>query len=301
MNYAEYAKYCRLIGYRVEETPHGVWIGISHGFFNRVPLYETTPPTEEESRSLFRRYPILGVFYAAEPGSRGRASHSYFVRDRDYGLNNLQKKARQHVRRGLENCQVRPMGFDELHSLGMPLNLDTLARQRRDDPILSHPDRWACFCQAGEQVEGAQAWGAFVGGELAAYITLFRIGGVVNLIYQNSRTSLMKLHPNPTLTFTATQTMIRLPAVEAVYAGPEWLTTSKGLDDYKRRLGYDKEQVVFVVQLRPVVERVLLDWNGRRVIDAVGHRLWDNDLYRQVQAVLDTAAVSSQSGGGSLT
>ena len=31
MNYAEYAKYCRLIGYRVEETPYGIWIGPKAG------------------------------------------------------------------------------------------------------------------------------------------------------------------------------------------------------------------------------------------------------------------------------
>lgn len=183
MDYTEYAEYCRLIGYRVEETPHGVWIGISHGFLNRVPLYETAPPSEGELRSLFRRYPILGVHYAADPSRQGEASHNYFVRDQDYNFENLRPRVRRKTRSGLRECQVRPMSFDELHRLGMPLNLDTLARQRRDDPMFSHPDRWARFCQAGEQVEGAQAWGSFVGSELAAYVILFRLGRVVNLLY----------------------------------------------------------------------------------------------------------------------
>jgi hypothetical protein len=301
MNYTEYAKYCRLLGYRVEETPHGIWIGISHGFFNRVPLYETTPPTEEELHTLFRRYPILGVHYAAEAGSQGKASHNFFVRDRDYDLKDLHPKSRKGVRRGLENCQVRPMSFDELHRLGMPLNLDTLARQGRDDPIFSDPNRWARFCQAGEQVEGAQAWGAFVADELAAYVVLLRMGEVVDIRYQMSRTDLMKLYPNPALNFIVTQTMICTPGVEAVYSGSPWLTTSKGLDDYKRYMGFDKEPVVFVVRLRPVVKRALFNWGGRQVIAALGRWLSDMEIYRQVQAVLDTAALSSRSDGGALT
>jgi hypothetical protein len=301
MNYTEYAQYCRLLGYRVEETPHGIWIGISHGFFNRVPTYETTPPTEEELHTLFRRYPVLGLHYSLEPGNQGKASHVYFVRDRDYDFKNLQPRMRTRTRRGLENCHVRPMGFDELHRLGMPLNLDTLARQRRDDSIFSDPDRWARFCQAGEQVEGAQAWGAFVADELAAYATLFQVGSVVSIVYQNSRTSLMKLHSNPALTFSVTQTMMRTPGIEAVCYGPEWLSTTEGLNKYKQHMGFDREPVVFAIRLRPVVKRVLFNWGGRQAIAALGRWLLDGDLHRQVQAVLDTAAMSSRSDGGALT
>ena len=291
MDYSEYAKYCRLIGYRVEETPHGIWIGIKHGFFNRVPAYETTPPTKEELRSLFRRYPVLGLNYSVEPGSQGKAGHVYFVHDQDYDLNKLDFKGRWSVRKGLRNCQVRPLSFDQLHRLGMPLNLDTLARHRRDDPMFRDPDRWARFCQAGEQVEGAQVWGAFDANELAAYIVFFRLGKVVNCMYQMSRTRLMKLHSNPALTFTVTQTMMRTPGIKAVCYGPEG--PSKGLDEYKERMGFDKEPVVFVVRLRPVVKHALLNWGGRQVIAALGRWLSDRDLYRRVQAALDIAAISA--------
>jgi len=280
------------MGYQVEETPHGIWIGISHGFFNRVPLYETAPPTQGEIRSLFRCYPILGLHYALPPGSRGKPSYGYFVRDRDYDLKHLHRKSRKGVRRGLENCQVRPMGFDELYHLGPPLNRDTLARQGRDDPTLSQPERWARFCQAGEQVEGAQVWGAFVSDELAAYVTLFRIDGVVNLLHQNSRTSLMKLYPNPALNFTVTQNMMRTPGVQAVFSGPAGHWSSPGLDAYKRHMGYLKDPVVFAVQLRPVVKHLLLSQWGRRIISALGCRLSGKTLCQSVKAILEVAVLS---------
>ncbi len=291
MDYTAYAKFCRLIGYKVEETPRGVWIGPSHGFFNRVPLFETGPPTQDELRTLFRRYPTVGVNYAAEPGSRGKVSHNYFVRNPNYDLKALKSKGRWSVRKGLENCEVRTISFDELHRLGMPLNLDTLARQGRDDSIFSDPDRWASLCRAGAKTESAQAWGAFVGDQLATYIVLIRTGKVVNLLYSNSRTDLMNFHPSSALFFTVIQTMMQTPGVEAVYNGPDWLTTDRGLDRFKQRMGFETEAVVFVVQLRPVVRRVLFDWGGQRAIAALGRWLSDRDVYQQIQSVLDMAAL----------
>jgi len=292
MSYAEYATFCKLMGYRVEETPHGIWIGPSHGFFNRVPLYETAPPTKDELRTLFRRHPALGVHYAAEPGSRGKVSHNYFVRDRNYDLKTLDSKGRWSVRKGLESCQVRQMSFDELHRLGMPLNLDTLARQGRGDPLFSDPGQWARLCQAGAKVDGAQVWGAFCGDELAAYVVFIRVGSVVNLMYHNSRTSLMQYHPSSAVFFTINQMMMQTPGVQAVYNGPEGLTTGEGLDRFKQRMGFTKEPVVFAVQLRTVMRCVLFDWGGRRVINALGRWLSGRDFYQSVQAVLDIAAAS---------
>lgn len=289
MNYTEYAKYSGLIGYQVEQTRHGIWIGIRSGFFNRVPAYETMPPSEEELRTLFRRYPILGLSYSVGLGGQGKMGHVYFVRDRSYDFKNLHPKARTRVRRGMENCGVRPMSFDELRRLGMPLNLDTLARQRRNEPIFSNPERWTRFCRAGEQVESAQVWGAFVDDKLAAYTVIFRLGTVVNIMYQMSRTHLIDLHPNPILTFTVVQTMMRAPGIEAVYNGPEGLSTSEGLDEYKQRMGFDKEPVIFAVQLRPVVKHALFNWGGKQMIAALGRWLPDRDFYRRVQAVLDIA------------
>jgi hypothetical protein len=292
MDYSQYAEYCRLIGYKVIETPSGVWIGPTRGFFNRVPLYETEPPSEKELYALFRRQPIVGVHYALEPSCRGKASHVYLVRDRDYDLENLYRKQRTSVSRGLEDCQVRQMSFDELHFRGMPLNVDTLTRQRRSDPTFADTDQWARFCQAGERVDGAQAWGAFVNGELAAYVVLFRIASVVSILYQNSRTNLMKLHPNPALIFTVTQTMMRIPGIDSVYYGPGWLNTSQGLNAFKRHMGFDEEPVVSVVRLRPAAKRILFDWGGRQAITVFGRWLWTNKIYQQVQIVLDIAARS---------
>ena len=292
MNHTQVAKFYRQMGHKVEQTPGGVWISGGPGFFLRVPAYETTPPTADEVDTLFRRHRLIGLRYTLEPGSGGKAGGIYFMRDREYDIPHLQPKERRKTRRGQENCQIRPMGFDELQRLGMPLNLDTLARQRRDDPLFSDAERWARFCRAGAAVEGAQVWGAFVGDELATYTVIFRVGSIVSFVYTMSRTELMDRHSSPALTFTVTQTMIRNPEIEAVCYGPEGLSDSDGLDMYKQRMGFEKEPVVFAVQLRPVVRRALLNPTSRRVISAVTRRRPESDFYQRVQSILDIAALS---------
>ena len=82
------------------------------------------------------------------------------------------------------------------------------------------------------------------------------------------------------------------PEIEAVCYGPEGLSDSDGLDMYKQRMGFEKEPVVFAVQLRPMVRRALLHPTSRRVISAVTRRRPESDFYQRVQSILDIAALS---------
>lgn len=292
MDYAETANYLRRIGFKAQESPHGLWYGAGPGLLVRVPPYVTTRPPEGEVHTLFRRSRLLGLKYSLEPGRQGRPAGVYFVRDRDYDLHMLSRRMRGKTRRGLEHCRVRRMRFDELYCLGMPLNIDTLARQNRKDQLFTNPDRWARYCRAGDEADGVQAWGGFIGDNLAAYATLLRVGQVVNIVNVMSRTDLLKFQSNPALIFAVTQTTIRSPDVVAVCSGPEGISSDPGLEDFKLRMGYEKEAVNFVVRLRPVIRHALLNRISRWVISAMGDRFDDSDSFRRFRGVLDIAAVS---------
>ena len=292
MSLSTYAKFCLSIGYKVLETPNSVWIGPTYGFFNRMPLYETTPPQKQELELLFNQHRTLGINYAAAPGGKGKISHNYFVRDQNYNINNLSTNCRRNVQKGLNNCQIRPMSFDELHRLGMPLNLDTLGRKGRSEQLFHNPDQWKRLCRAGEELDQIEAWGAFVQDELGAYIITSRLGNVVSVLYSHSRTSLLVFHPSPALYFSLIQTMMQTPGVEAVYNGAEWLTTSKGLDRFKQGLGFIAEPVVFVLQLRPLANRLLLNRGVRSAISSLGPLLLNNEFHQRIEAVLDMAKAS---------
>lgn len=293
MNEAQLAHFLRLNGRQVEETASGLWEGVGYGFVRRLPPYEVKPPSEDEVQRLFKRSAPVGLYYTLVPEAQGRPGGIYFVRDPDYGIPHLAEKERRKTRRGLEHCRIREMSFSELSRLGMALNRDTLVRQGRDDRMLSDAKCWTRFCEAGAQVEGIQAWGAFVADELATYTVLFRVGDVVNMLHTMSSTKLMKYYSSPALTFAVTQTMIRTPGVRAVCSGPEGLSGSAGLDEYKQRMGYVKEPVSFAVRLRPAVRHVLLSRPSRRVIDVLGCWSSRSDVYKRVRSILDIASASS--------
>jgi hypothetical protein len=292
MNYAQFSRYLQRLGYQAEVSPNGVWYRIGYGFLLRDQPYETMPPPEEEIQHLFRKYSLLGLIYSTEVGSPGKTRGVYLVRNHNYDLKDLQKKERNLTRRGLENCQVRLISFEELHDSGMPLNRDTLARQGRDDSLFSDPERWARLCLAGREVDGAQAWGAFVDGELAAYALLFQIGEVQVILHQMSSTRLRGQHPNPALIFTVTQTMMRTPGIEAVCFGTEGLSSSDGLDLFKQRMGYQKEPVVFSVRLNPAVRLALLNRVTRHTLASLGSWRSNSDFLRRVNGILEIAALS---------
>jgi hypothetical protein len=184
------------------------------------------------------------------------------------------------------------MGFDELHRLGMPLNLDTLKRQGRDDQMFSNEDQWKCLCRAGEGWDQAEAWGAFVQDELAAYIISIRLNNVVIVLYNHSRTTLLTSNSASALLFFVIQILMHTQGIEAVYNGTEWLTTKKGLDHFKQRMGFIAEPVVLVTQLQPLASRLLLNRGVRYAISSLGPLL-NKEFHQRVEAVLEMAELSS--------
>lgn len=98
---------------------------------------------------------MLGLKYSTKPQGNGQPGAIYLLSDKSYDLTKLGRSTRRHTRRGLAMCRVKRINFDELKAKGMQANLDTLCRQKRDDPAFSQPRRWACFCDAAGGVEGA--------------------------------------------------------------------------------------------------------------------------------------------------
>ena len=290
MTYAPIAHFLQTAGYDVETTASGVWYGVGHGFFVRVPPYETRHPTSDELALLWRRPSLLGLKYSLPPTDAEANGGLYIVRDANYDFPSLQSTQRRKVRRGLEQCEVRPISFERLQQEGLALNRESLARQRRDDPMLSNAQKWARFCHAGTVCDGAHAWGAFVEGELASYAALFVADGVVNILHTMSRAAYLKKHSSPALIFALTQTWMRTPGIRAVSFGPAGLSSWQGLDKFKAHMGFVFEPLTFAVRLRPIASTLLTNRLTRRAVQALTHRYPENDTLRRVQHVLSLAA-----------
>lgn len=257
MSVEELREFFERIGRRVIESDSGYWHDAGGSVYVSIPYDRILRPSREEIEQLFGRYRPVGIKYSAMPDGPGRPGAIYACQDRSYDLGNLHPKMRAPVRRGLENCRVQEIDFDFLRRHGLSLNRDTLERQGRDDLGFSEPRLWAQFCEAGKAVAAVQAWGALTSIGLAAYAITFRFENSVNISYQNSRTDALRLKPNHALTFQVTQYCMNWPGVEQVAYGLESLAAQHGLDVYKRRMGFKKTRVNYVVVLRPLLRRLL--------------------------------------------
>jgi hypothetical protein len=294
MNVERFCEFLERLGHHTVKSESGWWFNAGPGLYESIPPFALIGPSEQEIRRLLWRPDVMGVKYYADIDQTpaGKPSFLYVVEDESYDLSHLQSKVRRRIKRYLDQCEVRQFDFDRLYETGMPLNQDTLARQKRTDPMFDSEAGWKQFCEAGRDVEGAQVWGAFVDGELAAYMMAFVIDGYCNCLYQMSWSKYLDMRVNHILTFRATQQMIALPYVHCVSQGHETVRDIEGLDTYKIRMGFTKRPLRQVVKLHPAVRLALMSPPGQWALDALMQRRPDNDFLIRLRGVLEFARYS---------
>jgi hypothetical protein len=290
-------RFFRRLGYQAEAAGDCLWYRVPEGFLVRHPHHAVRTPAPAEIAGLLGRHRALGLRYSLPAGQPGQPGGVYLVRDKGYDLAHASARMRTRIRRGLEQCSVRRVSFAELRGQGLPLNVDTLARQNRPDAHFTSPARWARWCEAAAACESLHAWGAFAEGQLAAYAIVLQMGTAAIVLYQMSATALREREANPALNFALTYHLARAPGITAVSFGHVGLDTTSGLDQYKRSLGYEVEPLTFVVWLRPVARRLLLNPATARVVAWLRRQQPGRRSWQKLDAVLAIAARSASGGG----
>ncbi len=290
------AEFLRKAGYKVIRSRSSYWYEASKRVYLSIPPGLTMDQDEEslqdELAEIFSEHRILGLKFSTTRGDRGRAGALYVVRDKEYDLPSLHTKQRPNVRKGLKNCEVREIQFDLLRDHGLRLNNDTLGRQKRTDPHFQDEKLWRQFCEAGSSTPGAGAWGSFVDGQLAAYFIYFITDGTVHLLYEMSRTDMMKRSANHALQFTVIHDMIRRDDVNLVSGGFESILDLQGLDRYKRYAGYEKRELQLRVVLRPMARALLLNPVSRGLVKMATAVPLTRDFAQRSESIIDMARVS---------
>jgi hypothetical protein len=290
MNVDNYREYLERIGHCVIKSESGYWFDAGPRMYESIPPFAQINPSEDEIRYLFRRHHMVGIKYCTDMNIMvGKPSFLYVCEDPSYAIDSLGRQTRRKIRQGLKECQVHRIDFECLYTQGMPANQDTLARQKRSDSNFDNPAGWRRFCQAASQVEGALAWGAFVGDQLTAYTFGFVIDDYCILIYQMSRTEIIHLHINQALTYTATREILSLPDIHCVSQGHETIRDLPGLDTYKVRMGYTKRPLRQVVKLHPLAKPVMLSSVGRHSLRRFRRWLPDSDPLICAEGILNIA------------
>ncbi|RMG35866.1 MAG: GNAT family N-acetyltransferase [Methanobacteriota archaeon] len=187
----------------------------------------------------------------------GRPSYRIIVDNPEYGLKCLTSKARNQTRRGLENCEVRPVDFRELAEMGMSLNLETMERQGRK-ASRDFQVYWRRYYYEASRTSGAHAWGAFVNGDLAAYLIGFIMDRVSHILIVRSSRMYLKKYPNNALISEYIRNMMHQGLVDEVSIGLESIQDEmQSLDHFKLGMGFRKEPVGQRIVLRPWLSGIM--------------------------------------------
>jgi hypothetical protein len=240
MELGEYVLYHERLGKKVR------WLdGVPFSEYRRR-VYWSLPHFREYDigRSEVRRLLFRGAFVALAVTSESTQRRASFCvcLGPDYGFHRLQSRKRSQTRRGLEACQVRRVGWDEMRARGLEINREALRRQGRRS-LLADAGWWDRQCQVSAEFDDVCAWGAYVGDDLAAYAHVVMHSAAVghgdprvaDIVHLMSGAEHLKSYPNEALIFTLTNELLALGYKRVVFGSG---SDDEDLLSWKRRMGY---------------------------------------------------------------
>lgn len=245
---SEITTYLERGGLTTVETASCWWYNAYRGqkrILYSFPPHRLVEPAPDEIASVFSAVPsALAVRYVSPQGAPGRQSFQWVCRP-PYTLESLSANNRSKVRRGLERCEVRAVTWSELKASAWTAHRDTMRRHGAGKVDSLGFDEHLGECSAYE------AWGAFAGGTLAAFLITLAVENWAHLLVNRSSDAHLKLYPNNALVFDVVRQLLERPHITAISYGWEPLTSRSGLTPFKQSLGFRMEPVQQRVVLRP--------------------------------------------------
>jgi hypothetical protein len=258
MNAEVFAEWLRRQGYRVVGTPSSYWYEVGPHVYQAFPYHWVIQPTEDELSQLLRQNRAIGLRYStlvAKP--TGCISYHAVYDQPSYTLDDLDRRTRQNVRLGLENCHIEPISFERLAKDGWLLEMDTLGRQGRRTK--SSEETWRKRYMGAADLPGFEAWGALVEGRLVASLLTFQMEDCCEMISQQCHRDYMRARVNNALCFVVTQAMVSRTGIRSIFYALHSLDAPASVDEFKFRMGYVakpvRQRVVFHPWLTPVFNR----------------------------------------------
>jgi len=253
-----FAEWMRRQGYEVIETQSSFWTIAGTRTFQAIPYFALLTPSKEELHQLLVQHNALALRYSApvEPGPGALSYHVVYERG-SYSLQDLPKKARHDVKKGLSIAKVEPISFSMLAGEGWELRLDTLRRQGRVGA--ESESWWRKLCQTAEYLQVFEPWGAIADGKLVACLLGYHCDDYYCILYQQSLAEYLRFGVNNALTFVTTAEVLARPEVRRIFYGVQSLDAPASVDEFKFRMGYEpklvRQRVEFHPYLRPFINK----------------------------------------------
>jgi hypothetical protein len=279
-----------------------LWANVKGPIFRCLPEDRDTDFDPRALREMMREHNVRCVRYLSASG-RGVPIGFYVCDPREYSIRSLSRQFKRHVERGLEACEIRPAGREELLTQGLECNLDTMNRQSRLDPEFGDPTLWARFVDAARDTDGVEITGAFIDGRLAAYVVTCQEDGCLHKLYKMTRTLDRGFPVSHALDYTLIVTAGRNPEIHRVENANRSLVPSsdEGLDSYKRHMGFTVEPRHLAIHFHPWVAPLLTNRLALGAARAVSNRRPDRtQLALAVKAMEGARVTRDLSRGGRL-
>ncbi len=268
----EYVRYLERLGRPCDLSAGGeyAWVPGVTGELQRFPLECSQPVEPEVLRHLLKRPGIWLASYLLEESPAAVANcFDYVCSDPEYALDRLAKNARRDIRRGLRSFLVRLCTWDELRDKGFPAHSETNVRHGYASPHVSSFHEMIARQRATPFYE---VWGAWRGGELAAWMTLLKIDGWAMVDIARSRTAWLRECPNNAVLYRATEHILKNDKYAYITYGLSSIqvdVNELSMHRYKTRMGYiplRRHRRFFLHPLlRPFLSRNLGSWALERL------------------------------------
>ena len=268
--FGHFEDWLRRQGYTVIQTASSHWVEYGPHVFQAIPFHQLISPSEEELTDLLRKEKAIALRYST-PLDAGVGSLSYHVvyESNHYSQQEIHKKARHDVTKGLSVAAIEPIPLARLAEEGWAIRLDTLKRQGRTGAETRAG--WEKLCLFAMGLANFEAWGAIVQGRLVAALLAYVYEDNYSILYQQSLTDYLHYGVNNALTYVVTADVVKRPGPLHLFYGLQSLDARESVDKYKFRMGYTakavRQRVVFNPMIAPFINR--LTYAGVKAVNQV--------------------------------
>ena len=284
---SEYATGLRQHGTTVVNGREWLWTSLESGAVIRRPLLCFARPDPPEIRDLFSHYGVVIATYLVEPDDTYPANAFLYVcSDYTYSLDKLSSSMRRNTRHGLRQLRVTCLSREQILAHGLQAFADTRRRNgltdgTRAEFLRRYSSRTLCG--------GHVFIGAWKDTELAGFLSIIHVDDWAEIEGSFSVSSMLGMKPNEALLFTALSHYLRSGRIRAVTSGlssVQEISRFSGLDEFKKRVGFDAKPVHRAFAFHPLL-RPFANAGIRRIVGTACKVLPGNRRLNKIRGVLD--------------
>ena len=246
------AEWLRRQNYKVIKTQSSYWVELNARILQAFPFHWVINPDREELVEIWEKHRALGVRFSS-PVNSTRGKLSYHVvspnTSKGFSLGQIPKKARYDIRKGLRIFQIKQIDFSTMANEGWTVRVETLRRQARARAETKL--WWENVCKSADKLPGFECWAAYSNGIMAAAAFVFRCDDYYTILYQHSRSEMLRLGVNNALAYIITSEMLSREGVKYVFYGLQSLDAKPSVDQFKFRMGFKALPIRQTVLLHP--------------------------------------------------